>query len=95
MTNFREKARRFLGRRVSVFTTAQPIEDARSVSFEGILSIVGKDVIVIISEQRPIAVRISEIISFRPLNNSSRIARQKKFKKTEVNWAVNEWRKCS
>ena len=68
MVTFRQRLRRLIGRRVFISTTALAVEEAGSAEFDGVVSIVGKDVLVIISEQRPIAIRISEIISVRPLN---------------------------
>ncbi|HZG84796.1 hypothetical protein [Paenibacillus sp.] len=76
MVTFRQRMRRFLGRRVFISTTALAVEEAGSAEFDGVLRLVGKDVLVIISEQRPIAIRISEIISVRPLNGRATLKRK-------------------
>lgn len=69
MLTFRQKVRRLLGRRVFISTTALAVDEPGSAEFDGILRRVGKDVLVIISDQRLIAIRISEIISLTPLSN--------------------------
>jgi len=76
MLTFRQRVRRLLGRRVFISTTALAVDEAGSAEFDGVLRIVGKDVLVIISAQRPIAIRISEIISIRPLNNRTTLKRK-------------------
>lgn len=76
MLTFRQRVRRLIGRRVFISTTALAVDEAGSAEFDGVLRIVGKDVLVIVSEQRPIAIRISEIISLRPLNNRTTLKRK-------------------
>lgn len=76
MLTFRQKVRRLLGRRVFISTTGLAVDEAGSAEFDGVLKMVGKDVLVILSERRPIAIRISEIISLTPLNNRTALKRK-------------------